>query len=58
MKEEAITKMMLEDAFVAVENIFGLDGLQEVVEHMKRANRAREDQIEIDDLEKIFARRT
>ena len=55
MDRERIAKLIAIDLLNAVQAIFGDEGLDKVVRHMKAANRAREDNNEIDALEKTFA---
>lgn len=56
METEDIAKQMLIDALNAIEALYGQKGLDAVVTHMKCANKVREDNIEMDFLEKVLSR--
>jgi hypothetical protein len=56
IEREQVAKTILMDVLNAVEALYGQDGLDAVVTHARRANRVREDNNEMDYLEKAFAR--
>lgn len=49
--------MTMLDLLNAVEAIYGVDGLKAVSDHVRMANKVRDDNAEIDALEAIFAQR-
>jgi 2-phospho-L-lactate guanylyltransferase (CobY/MobA/RfbA family) len=55
-EREAITKNILMDVLNAVYTLYGQEGLEAVTAHAKAANKVREDNAEMDFLEKAFAR--
>ena len=54
MNSYELIHMMLKDAFVAVQAIYGDEGLLKVAEHMKLAARIREQNDYLDEIEKIL----
>lgn len=50
-----LANLIATDVLNAVEAIYGEDGLKAVTEHARKANHAREDNAEIDALEKLFS---
>lgn len=52
--DEMLVEQMLKDLLDAVSYFYGQEGLCKVVDHMKRINRARENNAEIDALAATF----
>ena len=55
VEREAIAKTIAMDLLNAVQAIYGDEGLAKVAEHARRANKVREDNAEMDALEKSFS---
>ena len=53
-RAERIVSIMLQDAFNAVEALYGEEGLLAVVRRMKMAAKARDSNAELDELERVF----
>lgn len=56
MADAELLDQMIKDLLDAVSRLYGPEGLGKVVDQMKRMNRARDDQKEIDALEDMLAR--